>query len=159
MLSVLIAVSSIGLWIRSGFALDAALLTRGEDPLFALGIYRGSVGAAWERYRIHRSPRDPDVLHLRLQSWSLTDADEFMSGIDDDSEAKSFLGFRFVPGFMFFIPFWLILVSSLVLPLTWWLRLRRSSARGLCRNCNYDLRATPNRCPECGTIPSRGRDG
>lgn len=46
------------------------------------------------------------------------------------------------------IPFWLLTALPL-LPLALGVfRLRR--AKGLCPQCGYDLRATPDRCPECG---------
>jgi hypothetical protein len=51
------------------------------------------------------------------------------------------------------IPFWFITLSTAILP-AWrvidWIRLRRRMLSGRCRACGYDLRATPERCPECG---------
>jgi hypothetical protein len=47
-----------------------------------------------------------------------------------------------------------VIVFSLPLIARWLLnrRRKRSDAMNLCRGCGYDLRATPERCPECGLI-------
>ncbi len=50
------------------------------------------------------------------------------------------------------IPFWLLLTGTLSVPLTWLLmRLWGKRFRpGHCVDCDYDLRASTGRCPECG---------
>lgn len=93
-----------------------------------------------------------------------------ISRSDEDVEAQS--GITGVPSglverLQLRLPWWLT-VMLLLAPEGIWLwrlphrrRQRRSQAR-LCQVCGYDLRATPNSCPECGTCipapaPTHGR--
>ncbi len=54
-------------------------------------------------------------------------------------------------------PYWSLAAPLSVAPLLrLWISLRKRMARrssrvGLCATCGYDLRASPERCPECGT--------
>lgn len=62
------------------------------------------------------------------------------------------------------IPTWFVLLSTGVVPAAWYslfLRNREPERRkrlNLCLTCGYDLRATPNQCPECGTVPKSPND-
>jgi hypothetical protein len=54
------------------------------------------------------------------------------------------------------VPSWPAVLLT-ALPAVLWFGRRLSTRQrihaGRCRECGYDLRATPDRCPECGTIP------
>jgi hypothetical protein len=59
--------------------------------------------------------------------------------------------------FFISVDFWIMIVALAALPITW-VVLRKLTRplieTGACRTCGYDLRATPRRCPECGTKPA-----
>lgn len=63
-------------------------------------------------------------------------------------------------------PYWFLTIFTIPLPALWVRRsLRRRRERkglqtGICIQCGYDLRASPNRCPECGAaVPKKSSEG
>jgi hypothetical protein len=62
-----------------------------------------------------------------------------------------------IAGWTVGVPFWFVILISAPVPCVWlarWARQRKRRLRrqrGLCEQCGYDMRASPARCPECGS--------
>jgi hypothetical protein len=60
------------------------------------------------------------------------------------------------------LPMWFVCILFALGPGVWLtcrLKQRRRCDGRLCAVCGYDLRATPDRCPECGTVPAQNQIG
>lgn len=56
------------------------------------------------------------------------------------------------------LPYWFLFLLAGIMPARWLWPLSQKHRRrigNLCAVCGYDLRATPEKCPECGTMAAK----
>jgi predicted Zn-ribbon and HTH transcriptional regulator len=172
--SLLLCAAVCVMWVRSYFRYDTAALGTGTNrPLdrrdYHVLLARGRIAFLVKTFQIRSIP----LAGIAEQGWSF---ESFPLGEDVDL-AKS-LYWRLDPPNMTFIfgfgygyvsrawnngaitkevavmvPHAAVVLVTAMLPVAWVLHHRRERGRnrtGRCPSCGYDLRATPDRCPECG---------
>ena len=164
--SLVLCAATVALWVRSYWVADRWNLTTGRGP-----PYRYSLAATWAGGACVTSAREyPDG---RTYAGSLEAAPglawpHLLPGVQDRRVRWGFgrLGGRYVftqdgvrltsyPWSGIAFPLWAPAAAFAAIPLY---RVARFAARrrrvraGLCPACGYDLRATPEQCPECGTV-------
>jgi hypothetical protein len=157
--SLLIALALTALCARSFWRNDSLFVERGPRGYFVASA-RGRVGVirvsgSWHPRRHHWATydlaTDNAVLTTIARSKDTRDLIVMLSG---DGKLPGVFG----QSRWFAIPYATLIAPCAVMPgvvLTRAWRRRRRARRGLCRQCGYDLRASPQRCPECGSVPEQ----
>lgn len=176
--SLLVCAATVVLWVRSYRVLDHVYYTTPAGRSVGILLWRGFIqadlidnslgGRGWKvgSDRLTSRAASPDFVELNLSEEWYADFIRphgrlgFMRGTDSsplfglDASGTS-AGFpdwacRFVV-----FPYWWLVAATTLLPLLWIVRRTRrrvSAGTFACMRCGYDLRATPDRCPECGTV-------
>ena len=143
--SLLLCIATVALWVRSYWAADR-IERFNKVGSITLASRTGAIGF-W---------RDPDwtgeargIDYRKLQSGR-----PFGGALTFRAHVRYGRQLRII------FPHWFLALFFAILPtfcLGAVLRARHHSRAGRCAACDYDLRATPQRCPECGATPASAR--
>jgi hypothetical protein len=115
------------------------------------------------------TPVDRDILWFPGAGWERYAPESYAEKIGSERMLFDRFGFAMANSEdgvyvrrQFACPYWFITLLTAILPsarlVAWRRRARHLRMRpGLCRHCGYDCRATPDRCPECGTPVAAAR--
>ena len=154
-LSLVLCIATGAMWVRSYWVQEAIVWTGDSQELSAestaghVAVCIASYTSAGVHGFMYQSDASSgrgiaDIADLR-NAWRI--AGVVWQGKTDMLSGTA--SFR-----LLLVPFWLIGALTLLLPTIWVRqRLKRRFNRTMnhCQVCGYDLRATPDRCPECGT--------
>jgi hypothetical protein len=158
--SLVLFITATAAWARSYFARDSVGLGLGHIAAYAewsegtlvldFAIRAPQVPAAQYLMHWHRAPEQIVPRYFHLHESSYLDVRWSLGSYGYSGAARNGIGWRTL-----FIPFAVVCVLSVLLPLRWLALepLRRRERRrlsGRCASCGYDLRASTDRCPECG---------
>lgn len=158
LLSLPLLVATVWLWVRSYRVADVvwwAHDNRGAEVFSSKGGLYHSV----TYYRLHDENswvykrKTPGGLYVTpgvtvLRDWDFAG---FRWIVTDRTQTRTTLA---EPGWSVGIPHWFVAGCFASPGVVWvWRRSRkRRYPAGFCVGCGYDLRATPERCPECGRV-------
>ena len=146
----------VSLWLFSnagGAAIElqrtvAPISSRGSEQLYGVRHPRFSVSKYHTPAHDRRPHRPTRSLTWRLFGFDV-EGETFSTVISIPTRRDSIV-----------FPYWMAALAASVVPgVRVWRAARRSRDRwrGRCARCGYDLRATPERCPECGSAVARRR--
>ncbi|HET6247916.1 MAG TPA: hypothetical protein VFE47_09480 [Tepidisphaeraceae bacterium] len=152
------------LWVRSYWSADT--VWRAQPEIVWKDCYRqrySSLDSSCGRFYFFAGEMwvKPKEFLLEAGLHHRSTAPEPEKFIDDDTQDRfgrfgiglGEVTYPSTPGFEVMLPHWVVCLGSIILPATWIsvkYRARRRRKAGQCRACGYDLRATVERCPECG---------
>jgi hypothetical protein len=140
--SLVLCVGTVALWARTYLGPQVEFFTTIDTGRsYGVGTERGGVIGFLQQERPAYRDGDPDDF------WRDGGGFRFLRVTSDGMRRWNLV-----------LPFWALAVATALTPLarvgSRWRRTRRCRA-GRCPACGYDLRATPERCPECGSIPTQ----
>ncbi len=176
--SLFLAVGVGALWRRSEKIIEFVELRWGHVPraeeyscyLLNLQFYDGLL-----RAQLRRDYFEPEVFKGKADNWKRDFHEAFPIGWDGSVSSDAIANLSSTAEreishehavssaweghrediWTFVFPQWPLLIPFLLLP-AWraiqFIRSRRLKKAGCCAVCGYDLRASPERCPECGTL-------
>ena len=159
--SLLLCAAACVLWVRSYFRGDVVSFAGGPPPpaVSSEWFVRSNYGILY--FARNESFADGFRLGPRPLAWESQDANRVFSGPVVQRRRPCFVAGPFSMGGKAWaagnhagvtVPHWFIAAAAATAPALWAGRRWRNRRRGpmLCQRCGYDLRATPDRCPECG---------